>query len=144
MPPRRAALLLAAGVVVLLAAAATAGVRLTARKPEPAWQPPPASGPLPPPPLGAAPTPAGSAAAPTVLRVDSSGCAPVEEQRFTGAMTLDSVARSGGIPVDMLVRGLGLPSDASPTATLRELMHAHRFTLEDVRRVVEDYLKHCE
>ncbi len=76
--------------------------------------------------------------------MDSSGCAPVEEQRYTGAMTLDSVARSGGIPVDMLVRGLGLPSDVSPTATLGELMHEHRFTLEEVRRVVEDYLKHCE
>ena len=144
MPQRRATLLIAAGVVVLLAAAATAGVRLAARKPEPAWQPPPASGPAPPPPLGVAPPAAGSATAPTVLRVDSSGCAPVEEQRFTGAMTLDSLARSSGIPVDMLIRGLELPTDVPRTATLGGLTREPRFTLEDVRRAVEDYLKHCE
>jgi hypothetical protein len=143
MAVRRAVLLLAAGVVVLLAAAATAGIRLAARKAEPAWQPPPASGPVPPPPLGGS-SPEAAAAQPRILRVDSTGCAPVEEQGFTAAMTLDSVARSGGIPVEMLIRGLGLPAGVSRTTSLGVLMREHHFSLAEVRRVVEDYLKHCE
>ncbi len=144
MADRRAALVLAAGVLVLIAAGATAVVRMVARRAEPGWQPPPASGPVPPPPLGGAAPPAGSAGAPRVLRVDSSGCAPVEEHAVTARMTLDSVSRAEGVPVEILIRGLGLPGDVSRTAPLDALMREHPFTLQDVRRVAEDYLKHCE
>ncbi len=144
MADRRAALVLAAGVLVLVAAGATGIVRMVARRAEPGWQPPPASGPVPPPPLGGAVPPAGSAGAPRVLRVDSSGCAPVEEHAVTARMTLDSVSRAEGVPVEILIHGLGLPGDVSRTAPLDALMREHRFTLQDVRRVAEDYLRHCE
>ena len=100
---------------------------------------------VPPPPLGAP----GSAAvpngtAPRVLRVDSSRCAPVAQTPFAGAMSLDSAARAGGIPVEYLIRGLHLPADVPHARSLAALMKAYGFTLEDVQRVVEDYLKHCE
>lgn len=101
--------------------------------------------PLPPPPLGApgsAAAPPGSA--PRVLRVDSTGCAPVEESGFLGTMSLDSVARTGGIPIENLIRGLHLPAGVRRSRPLSELMREHGFTLQDVQRVVEDYLKHCE
>jgi len=141
---RRTASLLAAGVVVLLAAAAIVGIRMSVRRAEPAWQPPPTSGPVPPPPLDGPLPQSPTAATPRVLRVDSTGCAPVEERSFTAAMTLDSVARSEGIPVEIVIRGLGLPADVSRTTPLGTLMREHRFSLQDVQRVVEDYLKHCE
>jgi hypothetical protein len=100
---------------------------------------------LPPPPLGAAGSAAAPAgAAPRVLRVDSSGCAPVAETPFAGVMSLDSVALTGGIPVENLIRGLHLPDDVPRSRPLSEMMKAYRFTLQDVQRVVEDYLKHCE
>jgi hypothetical protein len=100
---------------------------------------------LPPPPLGApnsTAVPAG--AAPRVLRVDSSGCAPVAQTPFAATLSLDSAARAGGIPVENLIRGLHLPDDVARSRPLGELMREHGFTLQDVQRVVEDYLKHCE
>lgn len=100
---------------------------------------------VPPPPLGASGAAAARAgAAPRVLRVDSTGCAPVEETGFAATMSLDSVARAGGVPLDELIRGLHLPADVGRTRPLGELMREHGFTLRDVQRVVDDYLKHCE
>ena len=99
----------------------------------------------PPPPLGAPiATVSAAGAAPRVLRVDSSGCAPVAETPFAATISLDSAARAGGIPVETLIRGLRLPADVPRSRPLGELMKAHGFTLQDVQRVVEDYLKHCE
>lgn|GEM_PF-5957780 len=98
---------------------------------------------VPPPPLGA-PVAGTPAAAPRVLRVDSSGCAPVEEAGFAATLSLDSVARARGIPLDLLVRGLQLPAEVQSSMPLRDLMRKYGFTLQDVRRVVDDYLKHCE
>jgi hypothetical protein len=76
--------------------------------------------------------------------VDSSGCAPVAETPFAATISLDSAARAGGIPVENLIRGLHLPADVPRSRPLSEVMKAHGFTLQDVQRVVEDYLKHCE
>ncbi len=140
---RTANVVAAVAVLVILAATAALGIRGGVRRREPGWQKPPASGPVPPAPLGAAPPAAGPATAPAVLRVDSSGCAPVAEHAYTAGMTLDSVSRAEGVPLEVLVRGLRLPADVSRTAPLGGLMRAHRFTLQDLRRVVEDYLKHC-
>ena len=100
---------------------------------------------LPPPPLGAPiqAVPA-AGAAPRVLRVDSSGCAPVAETPFAATISLDSAARAGGIPVETLIRGLHLPADVPRSRPLGELMKTHGFTLQDVQKVVEDYLKHCD
>ncbi len=84
-----------------------------------------------------------SAGAPRVLVADSSGCAPVEQGEIHGTMSLAEVVRSSGIPMDLLVRGLRLPAGVPRDRPLRELTREHGFTMDDVRRVVTDYLKHC-
>lgn len=58
-------------------------------------------------------------------------------------MSLDSVAKAGGIPVDQLIEGLHLPAGTPRAVPLGTLMREHRFSLRDVARVVEDYLRHC-
>lgn len=142
MADRRAAGVLSAAALLVVAATVITVLRLKSVREEAAWRPPPASGVIPPPPLGGT-APAAAGATPRVLRVDSSGCAPVAEQGFTAAMSLDSVAKAGGIPVDKLIEGLHLPAGTSRTVPFGTLMREHRFSLRDVARVVEDYLKHC-
>jgi hypothetical protein len=112
------------GVAALVVVAATvmAVLRLAALRDEAGWRPPPASGAAAPPPLGG-PAPEGGPAGPW---------------RVTAQMSLDSVARAGGVAVEHLLDGLHLPADAPRTVPLGTLMREHRFTLRDVRRVVED------
>ena len=143
MADRRMAIVLGSAALVVAGATILAANRIVASRREAAWQPPPASGVIPPPPLGGPPPATGAAAAPRVLRVDSSGCTPVEERNADGAMSLDSVARARGVPIDILIRGLHLPAGVPRAAPLRILMRTHAFTLRDVDRVVTDYLKHC-
>jgi hypothetical protein len=142
MVDRRAVGVLGAAALVVVAATVVAALRLAALRREAGWHPPPASGVVPPPPLGAAPPPA--AGAPRALPVDSSGCAPAEVQHFSAAMSLDSVARGGGVPIEALIDGLHLPAGVSRAAPLDALMRKHGFSLRDVERVVEDYRKHCD
>jgi hypothetical protein len=142
-PPRRGVLVAAAGVLVVAGVTASvvlggAGrrVRAPARPAADSALPTPLGGPGP-----GAPAPA---VPPRVLAVDSTGCAPVERTAVPAAQSLDDLSRTRGVPVDVLIRGLRLPGDVSRTQPLRELMRTHRFTLDDVERVVTDYLKHCE
>jgi len=91
--------------------------------------------------------PAGAAAvAPRPLGgADTTGCAPAGETTSVhGTMSLEEAARATGVPAEHLVRELRLPTDVPRTRPLRELTGAHGFTMDDVRRIVADYLKHCE
>jgi hypothetical protein len=56
-----------------------------------------------------------------------------------GAMTLADVERTTGVPVDHLVRELGLPPGVAADERLGRLRRAHGFSMADVRRVVDDY-----
>jgi len=60
-----------------------------------------------------------------------------------GTMSLEQVARAGGVPVEHLIRQLRLPAGVSRTEPLRQLTGAHGFTMEDVRRIVTDYQQRC-
>jgi len=91
--------------------------------------------------------PAGVAAvAPRPLGgADTTRCAPAGETASVhGTMSLEEAARASGVPAEHLIRELRLPADVPRTRPLRELTGAHGFTMDDVRRIVADYLKHCE
>jgi len=76
---------------------------------------------------------------------DTTACAPAGETASVhGTMSLEEAARATGVPAEHLIRELRLPADVPRTRPLRELTGAHGFTMDDVRRIVADYLKHCE
>jgi hypothetical protein len=56
-----------------------------------------------------------------------------------GAMTLGDVERTAGVPVDHLVRELGLPSSTTAEERLGHLRREYGFSMADVRRIVDDY-----
>jgi len=102
--------------------------------------------------IGAAPAPtplapSGTAPAAAPARIggvaDSTRCTPVEETEVHGTMSLEEVARATGVPADHLIRQLRLPADVARTRPMRELTGAHGFTMDDVRRVVADYVRNC-
>jgi hypothetical protein len=91
-------------------------------------------------------TPAGAAAvAPRPLgRADTTVCAPAGETASVhGTMSLEEAARASGVPAEHLIRELRLPADMPRTRPLRDLTGAHGFTMDDVRRIVADYVKRC-
>jgi len=59
--------------------------------------------------------------------------------RIQGSMTLLDVERETGVPVAVLVEGLGLPADVSPDERLGRLRRAHGFEMSDVRTVVAEH-----
>jgi hypothetical protein len=61
-----------------------------------------------------------------------------------GTMSLEEAARATGVPIEHFIRELRLPADVPRTSPLRELTGAHGFTMDDVRRIVADYLKRSE
>jgi hypothetical protein len=90
--------------------------------------------------------PAGAAAvAPRPLgRADTTACALAGETvSVHGTMSLEEAARATGVPAEHFIRELRLPADVPRTRPLRELTGAHGFTMDDVRRIVADYLKRC-
>ena len=56
-----------------------------------------------------------------------------------GSMTLQEVEQATGVPVEDLVRELGLPPDVSADERLSQLRGTYSFTLEDVRHVVGEH-----
>jgi hypothetical protein len=97
-------------------------------------------------PAGAATVAGAAAVAPRPLGgADTTRCAPAGETASVhGTMSLEEAARAAGVPAEHLIRELRLPADVPRTRPLRELTGAHGFTMDDVRRIVADYLKHCE
>jgi len=57
-----------------------------------------------------------------------------------GSMSLEAAARATGVPAEHLILQLRLPSNVSRTTPLRDLRGQHGFTMDDVRRVVREYL----
>ena len=64
-------------------------------------------------------------------RVASSGGVTI-----TGQMSLREVEKATGVPARHITRKLGLPADLSLDEPLRQLVHAHGLSVEDVRDVV--------
>jgi len=56
-----------------------------------------------------------------------------------GAMTLGDVELITGVPVDHLVRELGLPANTTAEERLGRLRREYGFSMADVRRIVDDY-----
>jgi hypothetical protein len=81
------------------------------------------------------------AAAPAVAKADV--CSAPTGAEIHGTMSLEQVARASGVPAEHLIRQLRLPAGVSRTEPLRQLTGAHGFTMDDVRRIVTDYQRHC-
>ena len=81
------------------------------------------------------------AAAPAVAKAEV--CPAPTGAEIHGTMSLEQVARAGGVPVEHLIRQLRLPAGVSRTEPLRQLTGAHGFTMDDVRRIVTDYQRRC-
>jgi hypothetical protein len=56
-----------------------------------------------------------------------------------GFMTLREVEQATGVPADSIARALGLPADLSPGQRLGRLGRTYGFTMQDVRRIVEEH-----
>ena len=93
---------------------------------------------------------AGMIAAPFLAPVEQSG-EPPHRQRATneaeepegafkieGSMTLLEVERETGVPVAVMIDGLGLPPDVSADERLGRLRRAHGFEMEDVRAIIAE------
>jgi len=70
-------------------------------------------------------------------------CSTPTGTEIHGTMSLEQVARASGVPVEHLIRQLRLPAGVSRSEPLRQLTGAHGFTMDDVRRIVADYQRHC-
>ena len=65
---------------------------------------------------------------------------PAPAAGFAAGLTLGDVAEVTGVPVDTLVRTLGLPSGEAAADPLGRLRERHGVRIEDVRHVVRAYL----
>jgi len=81
------------------------------------------------------------AAAPAAANAED--CSAPAGTEIHGTMSLEQVARASGVPVEHLIQQLRLPAGVSRTEPLRQLTGAHGFTMDDVRRIVTDYQRHC-
>jgi len=97
-------------------------------------------------PAGAAAVTGAAVGAPRPLGgTETTACAPAGETTSVhGTMSLEAAALATGVPAEHFIRELRLPADVPRARPLRELTGAHGFTMDDVRRIVADYLKHCE
>jgi hypothetical protein len=60
-------------------------------------------------------------------------------EAIRGSMNLRQVAESTGVPVEHLVKQLGLPPDTDPDERIGRLRKRHDISPDDVRRVVSEY-----
>ena len=89
------------------------------------------------------------ALAPILTPVEGSGRGKMEmkertheeesEIKIQGSMTLEEVRLSTGVPVSYLLQQLELPTDISEDAKLGELRKEHGFTMDKVRKIVEQF-----
>lgn len=59
--------------------------------------------------------------------------------RIEGSMTLAEVSAETGVPVEVIVRELGLPADTPVDSRLGRLRRTHGFEMEDVRAIVREH-----
>ena len=56
-----------------------------------------------------------------------------------GSMTLAEIQQATGVPVDYIIKGLGLPTGVQRDERLGRLKTTHGFAIDDVRRIVQTY-----
>ncbi len=56
-----------------------------------------------------------------------------------GSMTLAEIQQTTGVPADYIIERLGLPSGVQREERLGRLKTTHGFTIDDVRRIVQNY-----
>lgn len=61
------------------------------------------------------------------------------EQEIKGFMTLNEIALKTGVPRDYLVKSLGLPGNMNGRKPLRDWMHEHGKSIQDIRDAVKQY-----
>jgi hypothetical protein len=86
---------------------------------------------------------------PILTPVESSGDAKNEMKegmhneetgiKINGSMTLAEVQESSGIQVSYILQKLQLPEDIPPDTKLGELKNKFGFTMDEVRKIVEEY-----
>jgi hypothetical protein len=59
-----------------------------------------------------------------------------------GSMSLAEVERATGVPVAVLLEGLGLPPETGPEQHLGQLRRTHGFEIDDVREIVAAHSRH--
>jgi hypothetical protein len=64
-----------------------------------------------------------------------------EEPEVKGFMTLNEIALKTGVPKDYLLKTLGLPDTINPRVPLREWMHDHGKSVQELRDAVAKYRK---
>jgi len=66
--------------------------------------------------------------------------AETHDESIRGSMTLREVQESTGVPYTYILQKLGLTDDISPDENLGRLRKKYGFSIEEVRRIVSDYL----
>ena len=56
-----------------------------------------------------------------------------------GSMTLKEVEMATGVPTEYIIKQLGLSPDLKEDECLGELRKIHGFTMDDVRRIIQEY-----
>ncbi|MFB3825163.1 MAG: 4Fe-4S binding protein [Bryobacteraceae bacterium] len=86
---------------------------------------------------GALPPPAAKKTAAAAKKQDH---APGEEEpEVKGFMTLNEVALKTGVPKEYILKALGITAKVDPRTPLREWMHEHDKSVQDVRDAVKQY-----
>jgi hypothetical protein len=61
------------------------------------------------------------------------------DQEVKGFMTLNEIATKTGVPKEYILEKLGVKAQVDPRAPLREWMHDHGKSIQDVRDAVAAY-----
>lgn len=80
---------------------------------------------------------AGTPAAPEPAMESSRESAETED--IVGSMTLREIQEKTGVPYEHILSNLGLPKDVPPDEQLGRLRRAHGFSMDDVRKIVNEY-----
>jgi hypothetical protein len=61
------------------------------------------------------------------------------EQEVKGFMTLNEIALKNGVPKEYILKALGVPADIDGRAPVREWMHDHGKSIQNLRDAVAEY-----
>lgn len=73
------------------------------------------------------------------LKETRSASQTLNSQLIRGSMTLYDLEQKTNVPISHFVKKLKLPQNVSKELQLKELRNEYNFTIEDVRRVIDDY-----
>jgi len=73
--------------------------------------------------------------------VASSSTVSEENELVKGSMTIAEASALSGVPIEVLVKELGMPSGINPSERLGKLRRTYGFEMGDVKRIVENYKK---